>query len=393
MTDLDLKLPNRDTSNESLRFAWLLQGAGHYMQPIVSELTKLYSHTMVFTAWWPGFLYGFEDSFAVKQVGKRRIVSLPIQAKGYTPSFTYLSPKIIGHLLSYNPNIVLTTAFSIWTLFALLLKAWGKWSVIILYDGSSPGKDYQDFWLRTHLRHIMGRFADAFVSNNEAGKNYLIEVVKAGKNKVFTRPYLVPHPKVYLLNTENIEITTSHLKHPTFIFVGHIIPRKGLKELLEACSILNAQGYLDYSLLVVGDGSQRQELEAFVKTHNLESQIQWVGYVDYEQVGIYFQRADVFVFPTFEDVWGMVAVEAMMFGKPIICSKWAGAAEIVADGENGYIFDPHQPEQLAELMLRFINYPDLIEKMGKKSKQIMAKHTPEDVSIFLTEVVNYVTNK
>jgi glycosyltransferase involved in cell wall biosynthesis len=80
----------------------------------------------------------------------------------------------------------------------------------------------------------------------------------------------------------------------------------------------------------------------------------------------------------------------MMFGKPIICSQWAGASEMVIEGENGYIFDPHQPEQLAQLMSKFIDNPNLIEKMGRKSEEIMSEHTPEAVAQSLAEVVKFV---
>jgi glycosyltransferase involved in cell wall biosynthesis len=171
--------------------------------------------------------------------------------------------------------------------------------------------------------------------------------------------------------------------------VGNLIPRKGVLEFLQACSILQRQGYQEYSLWVVGDGLQRQELEAFAKQHDLQNKIRWVGAVEYELVGEYFRQADVFVFPTLEDVWGLVAVEAMMFGKPILCSKWAGAAELVADGENGYVFDPHEPQKLAELMKLFTGNPELIDKMGQKSKQIMADHAPEMVARSLAEVVSF----
>jgi glycosyltransferase involved in cell wall biosynthesis len=53
----------------------------------------------------------------------------------------------------------------------------------------------------------------------------------------------------------------------------------------------------------------------------------------------------------------MVVLEAMAFGDPILCSKWAGAVEMVADGDNGYIFDPHHPEQVAALMRQFMIIP------------------------------------
>ena len=65
---------------------------------------------------------------------------------------------------------------------------------------------------------------------------------------------------------------------------------------------------------------------------------------------------------------------------------------MVVDGESGYVFDPHNPKELAELMSRFINNPNLSKMMGEKSKQIMIKHTPEAVSKSLAEVVAFVLN-
>lgn len=379
--------------SDSPRIAWLLQGAGAYWQPIVSEFARLFPQTTVFTACWPGFLPGFEDSFTVKQVGTVKVITMTRPAKGYTPSFTYLSPSIVSHLLQFEPDVVFSTGFSVWTILALLLKVRHKWRVIIMYDGSSPGVDYQGSWLRLFQRRLIARFTDAFITNNRAGKTYLTEVIGARKDSVFARPYLVPHPKTYSQNLEDFQLADSQLQHPIFLFAGNVIPRKGLRELLQACSILQERGYRNYTLLIVGDGLQRQELEVFVKTHNLENQVKWVGYVEYEHVGAYFHKADVFVFSTLEDVWGLVAVEAMMFGKPILCSKWAGAVEMVIDGENGYVFDPHDPEKSAELMSRFINNPDLINRLGKKSSQIMADHMPEAVAKFLAEVVEIVRNE
>jgi glycosyltransferase involved in cell wall biosynthesis len=86
----------------------------------------------------------------------------------------------------------------------------------------------------------------------------------------------------------------------------------------------------------------------------------------------------------------MVAVEAMMVGKPILCSQWAGAVEMVVNQENGYVFDPHEPEKLAKLMRDFLENPVLIKQMGEKSKQIMKEHTPETVSQSLAKIIEFV---
>lgn len=359
----------------------------------MSEFTRLLPNTRVYTAAWGGFLPGFENSFSVKQVGKIRILSMPGKFRGYSPSFTYLPLNIVNYLIKFKPQVVFSTAFSMWTIIVLLLKIFYQWKVIVLYDGTSPGVEYKNFWLRRFLRQIITRYVDAYITNNKSGELYLTEVTNAETERVFVRPYLVPHPKTYSSSCQNLKINTLQLQKPIFIFAGHIIPRKGVKELLQACVCLQQQGYKNYTMLIVGDGTQRQELESFAAENNLTEQILWMGSIDYEQVGAYYQIADVFVFPTLEDVWGLVAVEAMMFGKPILCSKWAGAAEMVEDGENGYIFDPHQPETLAELMSKFIIHPDLISQMGAKSKEIMTNYTPEAVAKNLAEVVEFVLAK
>jgi Glycosyltransferase len=112
--------------------------------------------------------------------------------------------------------------------------------------------------------------------------------------------------------------------------------------------------------------------------------------VEYGNLGSYFQQADVFVFPTFEDVWGMVVPEAMVFGKPILCSNGAASCELLAEGENGYIFDPHDPSALAEAMRRFLDNPDLIKSMGERSRELIAKTTPETAAQAYVEVTLFL---
>jgi glycosyltransferase involved in cell wall biosynthesis len=83
-------------------------------------------------------------------------------------------------------------------------------------------------------------------------------------------------------------------------------------------------------------------------------------------------------------------LEAMAFGKPILCSQWAGASELVIPGENGNVFDPYYPDQLADLMRQFIKHPDLINQMGKGSEKTMMSHTPQDAAQFFADITAYV---
>ena len=239
----------------------------------------------------------------------------------------------------------------------------------------------------------MVKAADALITNSKAGKAYLTDILKAKESNVFHQPYEVPATTALVGCTKEDKHSNLHqLQRPVFLFVGGIIPRKGLHLLLEACVVLQKQGYRNYTLLVVGDGAQRQELEAFSQTHELADCVKWAGRVNYGNLGAYFHSADVFVLPTLEDTWGVVVLEAMALGKPVLCSKWAGAAEMVIEGENGYLFEPQQPEELAKVMRRFIEQPNLSKSMGDKSQQLMAQHTPEVAAQFLAKVTSFAVS-
>jgi glycosyltransferase involved in cell wall biosynthesis len=379
------------------RIAWLLTAAPYYWHPVFSEFARQFPQTILFTAKWSKFARGYEDSFAVKVVGNRKILKVSSSATGYGNTLMFLSPNIIGHLIKFRPHIIFADGFCLWTIFALLLKLLFWWRIVIVYDGSSPSVDYKNSKTRIFLRRLMARFIDACITNNSAGKNYLVNVLGINENIVFARPYLVPDIEALLHNSQsqnNIENlkTQSQQRYPAFLYIGQIIPRKGVRELLEACSILKTQGYFNYILLIVGEGWQQQELEKFSISHNLETNVKWLGQVEYSELGSYFKYADVFIFPTHEDVWGMALTEAMALGKAVICSIQAGSCELVEEGKNGYLFNSKSPEKLAELMKSFIDNPELAVSMGRYSEQLMIQYTPQVAVEFLTQVV-YLSTK
>ena len=374
---------------KDLRIAWLLPTAWFYWQPLMNEFTKLFPNTKVFTALFPGFARGLQDSIAVEIIGQQRKVEFKAESTTYSSHFTYLSPRIVVNLFQFQPQIIFSSSFGVWTVLALLFKPIGRWKVIIAYEGSSPTVDYRNSPLRLAIRRAMVRMSDACISNSQAGKKYLIEYLKAKPNFVFARPYEVPDINSWSEFSFD-KYDFNGWQKPIFLFVGKIIPRKGLDVLLKACILLKKQGLHNYTILVIGDGEQRVELEAFCQEHQIEDRIRWLGKIDYSELGNYFHTANVFVLPTLEDTWGMVVLEAMLCGKPILCSTEAGASEIVNEGDNGYCFESSNIKLLAEHMTNFIKEPNLLIKMGEKSQKIISQHTPEKAANFLSEIVAFV---
>jgi glycosyltransferase involved in cell wall biosynthesis len=366
---------------KKVRVAWLLPDIGTgglSFQHLLSEFVKTFPTTMTFTGRWPGYAPGYDNAYAIEVVGSTRYIELTKTATGYSVGFSYVSPHIISKLLQFRPKVIFANAFSVWTALALLFKPIGRWKLIIIYEGCSPGVDYRNSPLRLRSRRWLVNGADAYVVNGRAAEEYFIQVLKASKERIFDRPFLVPSLKAVLQCPEQDRLQIrDQLQKPIFLFVGQLIPRKGLKILLEACVVLKTKGYHDYTLLVIGDGEERQELELFATQQGLAEQVKWLGKVEYRCMGVYFQQADVFVFPTYEDIWGMVLPEAMAFGKPAICSKGAGAAELVTDQIHAFLFDPGNVQELAGYMSQFIDHPELISTMGEQVRQMMMMHTPE----------------
>jgi glycosyltransferase involved in cell wall biosynthesis len=371
------------------RIAWLIPSlaGGNYWHPIFCRFFTIFKQTIVYTGVWPGFSCGFENTFKIQVVGHTKFVSTTQSQTGYTRGFINVSPLIITHLITFKTQLIFASGFSLWTILSVLFKPLGKWRIVIVYEGSTPNVDYRDSIIRTWLRRLIAKSGDAFITNTLAGKKYLIEVLQANEDKVFARPYEVPDfnalcklDKKYQLSNE---IAPQQIK---FLFIGQLIQRKGIEYLLQACKILQSWGYETYELIVIGIGSQQEELATYSQQHSLN--VKWIGSVDYSSLGFYFQNADVFVLPSLEDTWGMVVLESMLFGKPVLCSRWAGASEMIVDGANGYLFEPKEPEELAKIMGHLINHPDLIASMGAESQRLIAKHTPETAVQFLVEVTD-----
>ncbi len=366
---------------------------GAYWQPVVQALSQISPQVVLYTGRpWAGFDPQDPQTAYVEVVGTTVRITKNQQKTDYSGGYMRLSPQIVGRLLKFKPQVIVASGFSLWTILALLFKPLGRWRVAIAWEGSSPNVDFRHSKLRLLLRRIIASFADTLITNSTAGKLYLIECLGVDLQQIQVRPYLVPDPQTLLAMSAPTTTVNLNMQSPIFLYVGRIEERKGLHLLLQACQILRQAG-CQFSLLIIGSGPQQAELIAYCQDHDLEDCVQWLGWIDYRQLGVYFDRADVFVFPSLEDTWGMVALEAMAFSKPVLCSKWAGAAELITDGENGWLCDPHAPVEMALLMRKSIDQPELISKMGAAAKNTISQHTPADVGRFLAEVSLKMLNR
>ncbi|MEA5553511.1 glycosyltransferase family 4 protein [Anabaena cylindrica UHCC 0172] len=124
------------------------------------------------------------------------------------------------------------------------------------------------------------------------------------------------------------------------LFLGQVILRKGIAAVLDAVQLL--EGYPVEFWIV---GSQQIEIPLHLQTH---PQIRWVGHVNRSETAQYYQMADVFLFPTLSDGFGLTQLEAQAWKLPVIASRCSG--EVVVDGVNGWILEEVSGEKIANVI-------------------------------------------
>lgn len=206
-----------------------------------------------------------------------------------------------------------------------------------------PYENYIDKYIKEHV--------DVFVTASYAAQRRVIEVrhFPAGK---FVR---IPNT---IFNDEQLMgqgITTAKEDHTPILFgaVGLLTERKGFHILLDAIALLvNQHGFSDFKVQIIGDGEERERLQEQASRLNITTFVDFKGF---QQKPLEFVKAfDVFVLSsTKNEDFPYVVVEAMLLHKPIIGTRVAGVPEQVDNGTSGYVVDPSDAGQLAEVMLRF----------------------------------------
>ncbi|HIK06675.1 MAG TPA: glycosyltransferase family 4 protein [Trichormus sp. M33_DOE_039] len=163
------------------------------------------------------------------------------------------------------------------------------------------------------------------------------------------------------------------------LFLGQVTLRKGITSVLAAVEKL--AGYPIEFWLV---GSQQIEIPPQLETH---PQIRWVGQVNRSETAQYYQQADVFLFPTLSDGFGLTQLEAQAWKLPIIASRCCG--EVVVDGVNGWLLDEVSGEAIAYQLKSILHNPQYLEYLAQiSSSQELTNHKLSNLSSFLQTIAN-----
>jgi glycosyltransferase involved in cell wall biosynthesis len=166
---------------------------------------------------------------------------------------------------------------------------------------------------------------------------------------------------------QNIQ-SQNQLKHPSILFVGGLRKVKGIDLLLRAVPIIGEKTP-NLHLYVAGSGREEKKLKRLVKELKIEKKVKFLGFVSGNEKYVYYKSVDICVFPSLYEPFGVVIVEAMACGKPVVASRVGGIPFVVEDGKSGLLFESENVEELAEKVILLLEDKELRAKMGEAGRE------------------------
>ena len=151
------------------------------------------------------------------------------------------------------------------------------------------------------------------------------------------------------------------------LFIGRLVYEKGVQHLLAAMPKI-LSGYHDAKLVIAGKGAMLDELKAEANALGISNKVYFAGYLGGKDVEKMYKAADISVFPSTYEPFGIVALEGMLAERPIVVSDAGGLGEIVEHRENGMKSYCGNPNSIADSVLELLYNPELCANIVKKAK-------------------------
>jgi glycosyltransferase involved in cell wall biosynthesis len=256
----------------------------------------------------------------------------------------------VGHfwdLLRFKPDVILSGEFGVRSLIGALYARLFRRRFILTFEGTSHTE--HDISSRQRLvRRLIRRLPHAYVVNGSQSRRY-VESLGVPSKSIFESG----QPIDIATFVERISpATRSALRRELgieglcYLYCGRLIPLKGLNYLLDAWNSFSRRPGVRATLVLVGDGNERERLEQRIADEGMDN-VRIVPHVQRDRLPAIYQSADVMVLPALIDCWALVVNEAMASGLPVINTKYSGSTDLTVKGGTGWVVDPLDQQQLA----------------------------------------------
>ncbi len=348
------------------------RGIGFYVANLISALSVIQTEEnfelgLVYQPglkkWLRGDL-GFPDT--LKHYPHRHVFPLPVRlsnlllASGFRPGLSYWEKYFD------SPDILHGTNYSVY-------PCQNSLKVMNIYDLTFiKYPQYVDGVVKTYTERVRRclQWTDLVLTISESSKQDIIEYLHVAPEKIYVTP-LASRYNPSFLDQANIHKWEKQIKYdfsqPYILFVSTIEPRKNIENIITAFNLLNQKYQIPHQLVLIGNkGWNYKPIFAAIENSPWQNKIHHLQYLNNQLVGLFYSQADVFVYPSHYEGFGLPVLEAMTLGAPVVTGNTSSLPEVAGDA--AILIDPKDPIQLAEAILQVISNSQLRQELINKGR-------------------------
>lgn len=348
-------------------------GVGYFVANLISSLSKFqqqenFNLGIVFQPGFKSWLRG-SKSFpeSLKSYSNLNFVPMPVRVSDLLLAtenkslFSYFE-KYYGY-----PHIVHGTNYSVYPCRKSL-------KVMNLYDLTFiKYPNYIDSVVAQYTKKVQSclKWTDLVMTISESSKRDIVEYLGVDPKKIYVTP-LASRYDSRSLSVRKIEMLLERFDYdfsrPYLLFVSTIEPRKNINALITAFNYLKSKYKIPHNLVLIGKkGWRYEQIFNAIDNSPWKDFIHHLDYLSDELVALFYSQADVFVYPSYYEGFGLPVLEAMTLGAPVVSSNSSSIPEVA--GNAAMLVSPSEPIELAESILKVISDSSLRQDLIVKGKE------------------------
>jgi len=244
---------------------------------------------------------------------------------------------------------------------ALLLKWWKGVPYIVSLRGSDvPGFRSYDFavyhWFLAPLIKLIWRQASEVIANSEGLRGLATNFDPTVPIQVISNG----------VNSNQFHVSIRQWEPPVLLTVGRLVHQKGIDVLFRGLASLKE---MDWKLMVVGDGKDRNQLEMLTTKLEIHDRVEFVGWQPRDALIDYYQAANLYVHPSHDEGMSNAILEAMACGLPVLATDVSGNIEVILDGKTGMLIPPGDSHSLRQVLKELLIDPERRRAFGTAGRE------------------------
>ena len=291
--------------------------------------------------------------------------------------------RMFGRLKNYtilNPHGVILSGFSV-----AVIKSFFKIPVVLYIHGGDLNLYQSSSAFYRKIYDFSVYSSDIVIVNSNDIKEKLLLYTRVNQEKVrvispgINLKQFFPLPKNKIKNYRNKYLIDQN--KIVLLFVGNAIKRKGLDILVDALSILTPEQQKKIELILCTEGPELIKINKKIKNMPiLGKSTKIIRKVQQDELNKLYNMANIFIIPSREEPLGLVGLEAIASGTPVIGANVGGIPEYI-NNKNGLLFDPKRPQDLAEIIKKLIDNPNKIVELTSNMDMGHTKHSISNSAI------------